>query len=356
MHTDSGSGMSAPPDTPEQACAAAQGELASAIQQPLLQVRDLGMRYPMGSGWFGKREFVHALENVSFDLDVGETLAVVGESGCGKSTLGKCILRLVEPTSGEVLLTGEPFSGKGVRPTRELRQKMQVIFQDPYASLNPRRTIFQSVADPLREGGITSRIELRTRVEETLRQVGLSPDFMDRHPHELSGGQRQRVAIARAIVMRPRLVICDEPISSLDISIQAQVINLLRRLQAELGIAYLFITHDLRLVPHIANRVLVMYLGQVVEYGPAKLIAQHRLHPYSQALFSAAPHANLHGQSAARIVLEGEVPSPMNPPNGCRFHTRCPMRQQRCSEEVPELRQVADRWVRCHFAEAPADF
>jgi len=324
--------------------------------QLLLEVRGLGMRYPMGNGWFGKRKLILALENVSFDINVGETLAVVGESGCGKSTLGKSILRLIEPTSGEVLLDGEIFSGAGILPSSRMRQKMQVIFQDPYASLNPRRTIFQSVADPLRESGITSLTELKARVRETLNHVGLYQDFMDRHPHELSGGQRQRVAIARAIVMRPRLVICDEPISSLDISIQAQVINLLRRLQKELGIAYIFITHDLRLVPQIANQVLVMYLGQVVEQGPAKLIAQQRLHPYSQSLFSAAPRADLHDRSNLRIVLEGEVPSPMDPPNGCRFHTRCPIRQQRCSEEEPELRLIAGRSVRCHFAEAPVNF
>ncbi len=323
----------------------------TAATPPLLRVEGLGMHYPLGGGWLSARRVVHALDAVTLRLDAGETLAVVGESGCGKSTLGKCILRLVEPTSGQVYLDGELFSGPGVTAPRHLRQKMQVVFQDPYASLNPRRTILQTVADPLRQAGIGARDELRRRVRETLAQVGLGADIMDRHPHELSGGQRQRVAIARAIVLRPKLVVCDEPISSLDISIQAQVINLLRRLQRELDIAYLFITHDLRLVPRIADRVVVMYLGQVVEQGPAALIEQRRLHPYSQALFAAAPQADPDAARAPRIVLEGEVPSPMNPPQGCRFHTRCPVRQPLCSQEAPQLREIAGRWVRCHFAE-----
>jgi oligopeptide/dipeptide ABC transporter ATP-binding protein len=323
---------------------------------PLLRVEGLGMQYPLGGGWFTPRRVVHALDSATLELHAGQTLAVVGESGCGKSTLGKCILRLVEPTSGCVYLEGELFSAPGVQPPRHLRQKMQVVFQDPYASLNPRRTIFQTVADPLRQAGIRDRAQLRERVRETLAQVGLSTDFLDRHPHELSGGQRQRVAIARAIVLRPQLIVCDEPISSLDISIQAQVINLLRRLQRELGIAYLFITHDLRLVPRIADRVIVMYLGQVVEEGPAHVIERQRLHPYSQALFAAAPRIEPEAERAPRVVLEGEVPSPINPPAGCRFHTRCPVRQPRCSEEAPQLRPVGEQWVRCHFAEAPLTF
>jgi oligopeptide transport system ATP-binding protein len=317
----------------------------------LLQVRELGMHYRMSRGWLQHKGTVHALEAVSFDLAAGETLAVVGESGCGKSTLAKCILGLVEPTSGEVRLEGDRFSGKGTVPPRALRHKMQVVFQDPYASLNPRRTVYQTVADPLRLAGAHSSDSLRSRVAEALQQVGLGPDFMERHPHELSGGQRQRVAIARAIITRPRVVICDEPISSLDISIQAQVINLLKRLQRELGMAYLFITHDLRLVPHIADQVLVMYLGEVVEMAPASGLTERRLHPYSQALFSAVPRLNPgYGGATQRIILEGEVPSPMNPPSGCRFHTRCPQAQARCREEAPALRPVDQRSVRCHFA------
>lgn len=250
-----------------------------------------------------------------------------------------------------MLVDGAHFIGKDVALRPELRQKMQVVFQDPYASLNPRRTIFQTVSDPLRQMGMRDRREIKRRVEETLSQVGLGAAFMQRHPHELSGGQRQRVAIARAIITRPQLIVCDEPISSLDISIQAQVINLLRRLQNELGIAYLFITHDLRLVPLIADRVVVMYLGQVVEEAPAALLGVARLHPYSQALFSAVPRVESQGmESTPRILLEGEVPSPMNPPNGCRFHTRCRFCQARCEEEEPALRPIDGRMVRCHFA------
>ena len=325
----------------------------NAAVTPLLNVEGLGMQYLLGGGWIAPRQVIHALDAANLELHAGETLAVVGESGCGKSTLGKCILRLVEPTSGRVYLEGELFSAPGMQAPQHLRQKMQVIFQDPYASLNPRRTIFQTVADPLRQSGLSDRTALRERVGETLAQVGLSADFLDRHPHELSGGQRQRVAIARAIVLRPQLIVCDEPISSLDISIQAQVINLLRRLQRELGIAYLFITHDLRLVSRIADRVIVMYLGQIVEEGPAHVIDRQRLHPYSQALFAAAPHADPEAARAPCVVLEGEVPSPLNPPQGCRFHTRCPVRQARCSQVAPELRQVGEQWVRCHFAQMP---
>jgi oligopeptide/dipeptide ABC transporter ATP-binding protein len=324
----------------------------TAAPPPLLQVRELRMEYSVGRRWLGQRKTVHALDRVSLQVEAGETVAVVGESGCGKSTLGKCILRLVEPTGGEVLVDGSQFVGRGVAVRAALRQKMQVVFQDPYASLNPRRTIFQTVSDPLRQAGSKDRKDIQRRVEETLSQVGLGAAFMQRHPHELSGGQRQRVAIARAIVTRPKLIVCDEPISSLDISIQAQVINLLRRLQKELGIAYLFITHDLRLVPLIANRVVVMYLGQVVEEAPAALLGTKRLHPYSQALFSAVPRVEHQGSAGApRILLEGEVPSPMNPPQGCRFHTRGPFVQARCADEAPALRPVEGRLVRCHFAD-----
>ena len=318
---------------------------------PLLEVRDLAMHYPAGGGWPQPRRHVHALDGVSFELGAGETVAVVGESGCGKSTLGRCIVRLVEPTAGEVMLEGQALSELAAGALRAVRQKMQIVFQDPYASLNPRRTIFQSVADPLRVGGVADAGQRRERVAATLEQVGLGAEFMERHPHELSGGQRQRVAIARAIAMRPKLVVCDEPVSSLDVSIQAQVINLLKKLQRELGMAYLFITHDLKLVPHMANRVLVMYLGEVVESAPAHLLEERRLHPYSQALFSAAPVADPAVAAVRRrIVLKGEVPSPMNPPPGCRFHTRCPYRQPRCSDEAPALRPVLGRLVRCHFA------
>ena len=320
---------------------------------PLLQVKDLALYYQLTHEWFEPAKTVHALEKITFDLHAGQTLAVVGESGCGKSTLGKAILGLINPTEGEVFIDGELFSGKGVSPTQAMRKKVQMVFQDPYSSLNPRRTIFQTVADPLRtEPALTGSL-LRARVIETLGLVGFGQDFLERHPHELSGGQRQRVAIARALVMRPKLIVCDEPVSSLDISIQAQVINLLERLQRELGVAYLFITHDLRLVPHIADRVLVMYMGQVVEATQAKALERERLHPYSKALFSAIPRMSLRSEaSPKRVVLQGEVPSPLAPPEGCRFHTRCPQRELRCEQEPPALRQIDERLIRCHFVEA----
>ena len=318
---------------------------------PLLEVRDLSVHYELPGGFLEPTRRVFALEKTSFSLAAGETLAIVGESGCGKSTLGKAILGLVEPTTGGAFLEGVPFSGVGVKPPRALRRKMQMVFQDPYSSLNPRRTIGQSVADPLRVGGLSDRSAVNSRVLEALGQVGFGREMLQRYPHELSGGQRQRVAIARAIVTRPRVIICDEPISSLDISIQAQVVNLLEKLQRELGIAYLFITHDLRLVPHIARRVLVMYLGEVVEMAEAIALDREKLHPYTQALFSAIPQLNAvpHGLQH-RALLEGEVPSPMNPPGGCRLHARCPQRQPLCEVQAPELRVVGERGVRCHFA------
>jgi oligopeptide transport system ATP-binding protein len=321
---------------------------------PLLKVSNLTKHFPIGSRWFGARRAVHALDDVSFELGKGETVAVVGESGCGKTTLGKCVLRLVEPSAGSVHLDGEAVTGLDDARLRAVRRRMQIVFQDPYASLNPRRTIGSAIDDPLRLSGMADAKARRTRTAQLLEQVGLGAESMERNPHELSGGQRQRVAIARAIAMQPQLVVCDEPVSSLDVSIQAQVINLLRRLQRELGIAYLFITHDLSLVPRIANRVIVMYLGQVVETAPARGMATRRLHPYSQALFSAAPVPDPAGAAARRrIVLEGDVPSPVDPPGGCRFHTRCPYRQQRCESEAPALRAVGEHLVRCHFAGDP---
>jgi len=317
----------------------------------LLEVRDLSVQYELHGGFLEPTRRVFALEKASFSLAAGETLAVVGESGCGKSTLGKAILGLVEPTTGGAFLEGVPFSGAGIKPPRALRRKIQMVFQDPYSSLNPRRTIGQSVADPLWVDGLRDRSAVESHVLEALGQVGFGREMVKRYPHELSGGQRQRVAIARAIVTRPRVIICDEPISSLDISIQAQVINLLEKLQRELGIAYLFITHDLRLVPHIARRVMVMYLGEVVEMADAIALEKEKLHPYTQALFSAIPRLNAvpHGLQD-RALLEGEVPSPMNPPGGCRLHSRCPQRQPQCDLQAPELRVVGERRVRCHFA------
>src|ERR1035437_9594357 len=320
----------------------------------ILEVVDLVKHYPAGGNWFGPRRVVHALDGVSFKLAHGETLAVVGESGCGKSTLARCLMRLSDPTSGNVLLGGiEIASGDQLR-MRPLRRQMQIVFQDPYASLNPQRTVFQLLAEPLRLHQVCARHERRAKAAELLAAVGLRADFLDRHPHELSGGQRQRVAIARALALHPRVIICDEPVSGLDVSVQAQVINLLRRLQRDEGMSYIFISHDLGLVLRIAHRVAVMYLGQIVELGDAKALARRVMHPYSQALFSATPVADPSAAAGRRrIVLSGALPSPIDLPTGCRFHMRCPYRQDICVEREPELKQVEDRLVRCHFAGEP---
>jgi oligopeptide/dipeptide ABC transporter ATP-binding protein len=324
------------------------------MSEPLLEVRDLVKHYPVGRSLFGSGDVVHALDGVSLTLAEKETLAVVGESGCGKSTLARCLLRLTEPTSGSIRLAGRDLADPDARERAEIPRLIQIVFQDPYASLNPRRTIYRTISDPLRLHAQTSRTERRAKVLELLRMVGLGPEFMDRYPHELSGGQRQRVAIARALAVRPRVVVCDEPVSALDVSVQSQVINLLKRLQTELGISYIFITHDLRLVQHMCERIAVMYLGEIVEVADARDFVRKIKHPYSQALFSAIPVADPESADRkATIVLSGDVPSPVDPPPGCRFHTRCPYRQDICAIEHPELRRIGDRWARCHFSHEP---
>ena len=323
----------------------------TAAAVPVLEAVDLVKHYPVHGGWFAAPRHVHALDGVSISLTAGETLGVVGESGCGKSTLARCLMRLEEPTAGRVVLAGDDITHVARSLLRPLRRKMQIVFQDPYASLNPRWSIGSIVGDPIRLHEPLKRAERRARVAALLETVGLGSEFMERHPHELSGGQRQRVAIARAIAVNPAVVICDEPVSSLDVSIQAQVINLLRRLQRSLGMAYLFISHNLALVGRISDRVAVMYLGQVVEIADARALRARRLHPYSQALFSAAPVADPDAAAKkTRIILAGDVPSPVDPPSGCRFRTRCIYCAERCVTEAPALRKVEDRWVRCHFA------
>jgi oligopeptide transport system ATP-binding protein len=318
--------------------------------RPLLAVRDLVKHFPVKGSLFERPAVVHALDGVTLTLGERETLGIVGESGCGKSTLARCVVRLVEPTSGSILLDGNEVSG---RPQDRLSvpRMIQIVFQDPYSSLNPRRTIAQTIADPLRLHTKLDAGARRDRIASLLSAVGIGAEFMQRFPHELSGGQRQRIAIARALAVGPRVIVCDEPVSALDVSIQAQVINLLKRLQAELGVSYLFITHDLRLVQSIADRVAVMYLGQVVELAPIQAFKQRIKHPYSQALFAATPRVQ--PDRIRPPALAGDVPSPISPPSGCRFHTRCPYRQPLCEASAPELRAVGDRLVRCHFADRP---
>jgi len=321
---------------------------------PVLEVENLVKHFPLKGGLFGKASFVHALDGVSLELRPGETLAVVGESGCGKSTLARCIVRLEEPTSGTIRLKGSDITRLEGRALRPHRRAMQIVFQDPYASLNPRWSIASLLSDPMRLHGIGDRTSRRHLAAELLDKVGLGQEYLERYPHELSGGQRQRVAIARALAVGPDVIVCDEPVSALDVSIQAQVINLLKRLQQELGLAYVFISHDLSLVKHIADRIAVMYLGQIVEAAPTAAMRQRLLHPYSQALFSAAPTADLDAaRKKQRIVLEGDVPSPVDPPAGCRFAGRCPYRAEICRGKPPPVRRIEGHLARCHFAGEP---
>ena len=320
--------------------------------EPLLEVSNLVKHFPIKTGVIVDREVgrVQAVDDVSFSVAPGETLGLVGESGCGKSTLSRTILQLIEPTSGSVRFEGSEITGLSRRELRPLRRQMQMIFQDPYASLNPRKRVGQIVGEPLDLHGVASGAELRKQVQELLERVGLAPEHFTRFPHEFSGGQRQRIGIARALALRPRLIIADEPVSALDVSIQAQIINLLEDLQDEFNLTYVFVAHDLGVVRHVSDRIAVMYLGKIVEIGPADQVYSKPVHPYTEALLSAVPIPDPRANAArAERILEGDVPSPANPPQACRFHTRCPYATEICSEVEPELvNHARDQLAACH--------
>jgi oligopeptide transport system ATP-binding protein len=312
-------------------------------EQPLISIRDLKVHFPVtGRGLLRRsRQVVHAVDGVNLDINSGETLGLVGESGCGKTTLGCAILRLTEPTSGQILFRDQNLANLSNRELRAHRRHLQIVFQDPYASLNPRMTVSQIIGEPIDTFGIARGDAKKQRVQELMKMVGLSPQFLKRYPHEFSGGQRQRIGIARALAVDPEFIVADEPISALDVSIQAQIMNLLDRLKDQKKLTYLFISHDLRAVRHIADRIAVMYLGKLVELAPAKSLYAEPLMPYTKALISAVPVPDPAVEATRqRIVLEGDVPSPINPPSGCRFHTRCPYAIDECRRIEPELVQI----------------
>ncbi len=325
-------------------------------REPLMRVRDLRTHFPVaGSGLFGAKSPVKAVDGLSFDIYKGETLGLVGESGCGKSTTGRTVLQLVRATSGQVFYDGRDLCTLSDREMRRMRRRLQIVFQDPYASLSTRMRVETIVGDALAIHGLASGAARTVRVRELLRRVGLDPAYARRYPHEFSGGQRQRIGIARALAVNPEFIVCDEPISALDVSIRAQILNLLKDLQAELGLTYLFIAHDLSVVRHICERVAVMYLGKFMELAANADLYDAPLHPYTVSLMSAVPVPDPDVEDTRkRIILTGDVPTPVNPPSGCVFHTRCPIARERCAREVPAWHEARpNHWVACHYAGEP---
>ena len=318
-------------------------------QEAMISVRNLKMYFPVGGSLFEKKKTLKAVDDVSFDLYPGETFGLVGESGCGKTTVGRTIVRLYQPTAGQILLDGTDIAPLNEKEVLPYRSRMQMIFQDPYASLNPRMTVASIVGEPLRYQGMSAK-DIDDRVRELVECVGLKEDHLNRYPHEFSGGQRQRIGIARALASKPDFIVCDEPISALDVSIQAQIINMLEELQARFGMTYLFVSHDLSMVRHISKRVAVMYLGHIVEMAPVNELYANMLHPYTKALMSAVPIADPDAaEKSKRIVLQGDVPQPINPPSGCPFRTRCPYADKGCAEQIPTLTDMGGgHMVACH--------
>jgi dipeptide transport system ATP-binding protein len=315
----------------------------------VLVARDLARHYEVSRGLFKENALVRALDGISFELEAGQTLAVVGESGCGKSTLARALTLIEQPTSGSLQIAGQEVSGAGKAALKQLRRDVQMVFQSPYASLNPRQKIGDQLAEPLLINTDLSRAERQARVQAMMQQVGLRPEHYQRYPHMFSGGQRQRIAIARAMMLGPKVLVADEPTSALDVSIQAQVLNLFMDLQEQFGTAYVFISHNLSVVQHVADRVLVMYLGRPMELGPSEQLHDRPLHPYTQALLSATP--TLHPDpDKPKIKISGELPNPLDPPSGCVFHQRCPYVTERCRREIPAFRPLDERLVACHYA------